>query len=601
MKSNEKPSQIKIIEVLFYLVSVVLVAATYYRIYFGVDFSDEAQALGWLYGPFIGFKPFVNDLFMQQSGALLFRPLFYVYHELMENEGIALFARHIFIVLSIGASFCVYLFSKNLVSRPFAILISSTTFSYIPFGFPELYYNNIAYVCLLSALFLWAAALTEKSEKKLLAVGILLGLGVFSYPTLTFATAAFYIASYLYLKSKNINQKPFLANLTLGIFIVCVAGTLLLLSFGIENLKFSIEFSGNFTGFGLLKIITMVVYKYIQWFPDLWKFGFLAAVGFAFHKTRWFCFPWVFVLFPFITQETKSFESFVKSHSLLVFYTTAVAPLLIYFSLRERFHLELAAVFSVSIIGGFSMAWTSGNGLPNAAIGFYPGAIASIIFFSLLIQKNKNLFRLGGERSRLFVFLICLSFGGSIVYSNYTYMYRDDVVTELDTRIKTGPFAGLITTEGRVNFITQIQQDIDDFSKGRESVLFYDHFPAGYLFSELKPMTKSLFMHPGKLRKIYMDFYSHEENLPDIVFEFYAVRESRKRIFIFNLPSEARKRHNFFEFANKELRKGVIFVPLGNQKDAFRHFFFKRSDYEIVRERNLYRILARNKTSGLQL
>jgi len=122
-----------------------------------------------------------------------------------------------------GARFCVYLFSKKFMPRHFAVLASSTTLTYIPFSFPVLYYNNMAYVCFLSSLFIWAAALTEKSENQFLVAGALLGLGVFSYPTLTATAAALYMPL-ICIKERKYKSKRFMGILTLGILIPCIAG-----------------------------------------------------------------------------------------------------------------------------------------------------------------------------------------------------------------------------------------------------------------------------------------------------------------------------------------------------------------------------------------
>ena len=561
---------------LVYAVSLVLFVATYYRIHYGIDFSDEGQALGWLYGPMIGYTPFVNDLFFQQTGSLLFTPLFYIWHKLMGSEGVVLFGRHVFILLSLGASFCVYTFSKRFLSTPLAVLVAAATYSYVPFSFASLYYNNIAYLCFLSALFFGARALMEGSKNKFFLTGILFGLGVFSYPTLIIPAAAFYIGTYWYLKGKDMPSTPLLANLTLGGFIPCFLGGLLLLSFGIENLKASLEFSKTFNTFGGLEKVHHIGRQYAQWFPDFWKFAALVALGWAGQHFRWFSFAWILVLFPLVIVSGSSnalgYEFFTRSQYLAIFYLSTVAPLLLYLSFKKRFHSELALIVSASLAGGLAMGWGSGNGLPNAGVGFYPGVIATIIFFTLEIRNNKTPFKFGTKRSALFVFLFCTSLGGSVLYSNYTYMYRDAVVADLDIRIKSGPFAGLITTAHRARFIWQVQKDVNEFSKGRESIFFYDHFPSGYLFSGLKPMCKSLFMHHDRLQlrqKLYIPFYQNEANLPDVVFEFFGFEFRKGYYWIFNPPDEN---------------------PRG---DPFKNFFAKRADYQVVKKRQFYRVLVR--------
>ena len=67
--------------------------------------------------------------------------------------------------------------------------------------------------------------------------------------------------------------------------------------------------------------------------------------------------------------------------------------------------------------------------------------------------------------------------------------YLDDYPRQLHTRVESGPFRGLYTTAEKDRYFSRLSKDIDAVKGSARSILFLPHLPAGYLLTELRPAT----------------------------------------------------------------------------------------------------------------
>ena len=80
-----------------------LVAASYARMYFGVDFTDEAFYVALPYRFANGARPLVDEaLLVQQSSAVLLYPFVKSYTGVAGTKGIVVFARHLHFLFVCG-------------------------------------------------------------------------------------------------------------------------------------------------------------------------------------------------------------------------------------------------------------------------------------------------------------------------------------------------------------------------------------------------------------------------------------------------------------------------------------------------------------------
>ena len=106
--------------------------------------------------------------------------------------------------------------------------------------------------------------------------------------------------------------------------------------------------------------------------------------------------------------------------------------------------------------------------------------------------------------------------------NDFRYVYLDDPIPRLTTRLSDGPFEGLRTTPAKADFITKLGADIRSLAARHSSILFFDDFPAGYLFSDLKAATPAVWMlgnwtqFSSYDRSIFSRYYARRDRLPDV-------------------------------------------------------------------------------------
>jgi hypothetical protein len=152
---------------------------------------------------------------------------------------------------------------------------------------------------------------------------------------------------------------------------------------------------------------------------------------------------------------------------------------------------ELAwGVWLPSLCAGAITSWTSDNGLVNAGHGLVPIALAGAALAVERVQSAVG----GAARARLELVYPLLMVAVFLGYQRRTF--GDDPVATLDTRVEYGPFAGLYTSSSKETYLRQMTSDIASVAGDREYVLFVDHFPAGYLMTDLRPGASCIWTHP---------------------------------------------------------------------------------------------------------
>ena len=186
-----------------------------------------------------------------------------------------------------------------------------------------------------------------------------------------------------------------------------------------------------------------------------------------------------------------------------------------------------------------AIVWASANGLRNAALGSAARCAARI--GSLLgaipgaaseaTGARRVGARLAASGSRFYsIFMAAMtSFPGLGALPE-----RLSGCTDLEqvATVREGAYAGIATTARRSDFIATLNADLEEVGSGARTILFYDYFPAGYLFSTLRPRTPAVWMFPSDLwspgneaiRHEYARYYSEGRPLPDLVVRMNQIR-----------------------------------------------------------------------------
>src|SRR5580700_10165291 len=83
--------------------ALAVVAVSYWRLSYGVDFTDEAWYVAVPYRFVLGGRPYVDELSVPQTtAAVLLYPFLWAYHALAGRTGIVLFVRHLHFLVALG-------------------------------------------------------------------------------------------------------------------------------------------------------------------------------------------------------------------------------------------------------------------------------------------------------------------------------------------------------------------------------------------------------------------------------------------------------------------------------------------------------------------
>ena len=508
---------------------LVLIAA-YIRIFFGLNFTDEAYYVA-LSSTFAeGRRPFIDELFFQQTGALVTVPLVKAYLGAFGHDGLVLFMRHGFYALSCSVSFLtVAILSRTLPLAP-SLLTGAFLMTFVPANISNLSYNTQAYLGLLSGSLLVGRACASKRGLLIYSAGLaLLALASFSFVPVTagalVAVAASLVAHH---RQKSPWGRPLsVITLLAGLGAIGALAILVVDPQRREALYTDIIFHfsiGVYAG-GIAKL-DKVARSVVPLLP------FLAAASAGLVTLLS-----VRRLKPVVrfTAATALFSLayLLARHSINGSPTSVpwahfwgLAPLLALATPRrfsDDFNALVHSVWLPALVAGMVLSWAASGYFAAAVIGLLPGVIVGLMMPFGLRERAEpgNTFRVVALFSLLLL---------SQIVDLYRYTFRDSPISELGSRIEAGSFAGIRTSNARREFIEAIERDLREYELSHSTVLFLDYFPAGYLMTRLRPETPALWtLGPNNVAggslayRSYYARYFDTHPLPDVVVQMKAV------------------------------------------------------------------------------
>ena len=176
--------------------AVTVVGLTYWRIWYGVDLTDESfyVVLPWRFAG--GARPFVDETTVVQQAGLLVTPFVWIWRELVGVDGVVLYVRHLQLLFSLLVGTAVFLGLRDVLrNAPATLLAAVAAVAFVPFDIHSLSYNTLGSGLFTAGCMLGFRSLEPRaSHWWLVAAGICHGLAVFAYPTLGIAVAAAFAA-----------------------------------------------------------------------------------------------------------------------------------------------------------------------------------------------------------------------------------------------------------------------------------------------------------------------------------------------------------------------------------------------------------------------
>ncbi|HEU5372050.1 MAG TPA: hypothetical protein VFU51_06650 [Gaiellaceae bacterium] len=496
-------------------VLAALVAASYARLYFGVDFTDEAFYVALPYRFANGARPLVDEaLLVQQTSALILYPFVKAYTALAGTDGLVLFARHLhfIFVCAVWAGVSMSL-RTTLGGRNAAAAVGATAVTFVPFGIPALSYNTFAEGFFAVGCFLAFAGVGPERRRLLWPAGVCTGLAVFAYPPVAVGAVTLVAAVWVTLRHSRAGGIAALAAPILALGALAFA---FFLSDGpgraVDLVHQSRLYGNQGGGVGKLGTVTSDV---LAAFPHkLVACALLVVAAVLRRRTR---LAWV----PLALLPLTALPSDLRTSASANAFVTNLGLLSLGLVVLEHRRRSAVGIFGLvwvpAAVAGYMTAVSSSNGAVNFALGFFPAAIVALVLLTGAIRSS------GADLSSVPV----LGTLAITVLLQYASVYRDSGITSLDTRVSSGPYAGLYTTAAKDRFVRRLDADLRQASGPRCSILFYDTFPAGYLFAHGRPETNNTWFldvdgDQASYDRLLVE-YLRDRGLPDVVVRFARV------------------------------------------------------------------------------
>ncbi len=503
------------------------IIATYIRLYFGVDFTDEAYYVARAYQYALGAKPWVDDISLLPF-AILTVPFVKLYYWLVGNtDGIILFTRHLYFAFNCLVAGLVFLYTKFFLKWSTALLVASICIVFIPFNIPNLSYNTMGSGFFTAGCF-WGAWVisTRRNTAYLFFSGLCHGLAIFSYPTLIIPSFI-YIGLLLWVSSVRKIQALlayFLGGLPIAFLLLN-----LILEAGISNVLISREYAHSL-GYSassekIYSVLTSLWNSYTYKIPI-----FLVLFALYIGNKRIIkdgIFSKCIILLPLVPipniYSGYDLDCGCRFSIGYLFYYSTLAPYLLLFVHQDK---DLQKLFYLlwfpSFIGGIVIAYTSGNGYVSAGLGMLSASISTTIllikaFLKLAGKNNLKTSVFSGEMFAPLLVVLVLVFSQYYLVSVSHIIYRDADISNLNRKIERGPFGGLYTSQEKKDYIVDISNDLNAVYRPGDRVLFYyNNFPAGYLLTSMRSATKvSFLVEPNrykteKVRQVIASYIRHK-------------------------------------------------------------------------------------------
>jgi hypothetical protein len=359
----------------------------------------------------------------------------------------------------------------------------------------------------------------NKNPKQMIFAGLSHGLAAAAYPVLFIMI---YIYGMLIILAGNKEKKNVLYYL-LGSTAIFIAILPVLINAGFSNIKLAFDYvaSLGLQGGGSEKALVVVNDFFMNYLNKYWLVIVLAGI-FAGIKSKLKVFFYLLLFFPLIYLFTSVSLDDKQAVMKYVSYYGLIAPYFYIFIKDKKLAGQLLSfVWVPSFVAGIFISWTSGNGYLNGAFGFLPACIVTTIFIALLYLENVSANKPDSLSYRMHIIPSVLILALFLSFQ-YSVVYRDDEISELTATVSVGPYKGLHTSYEKNKYVETLYNDLHGLDKNNKSILFSYNFPAGYLFTSMKPVTSNLWLFPknqfpGIDQDLIIKYYRRNNISPDVV------------------------------------------------------------------------------------
>ncbi len=462
----------------------------YERLRYGVNFTDEAYYAVLAQRFALGDQPYIDEVNLRQSAALLTAPFYALYLSIRgSTDGVVYFLRHLFFLLQCLvalAAFRLVRLAKPDGSKSAAFLAAALPLTYIPFSIPACGYNNLgAFFFALGSLIGLQRVLSDVSPRVMTFSGCAHGLGIIAYPPMILPVLVFHGAVAWQrgdgdARARVTSLKASFA----GLFMVGIPFLLHAGSGLVTGIPRAFAYERMFTRpRDLHKVLDVAIGGWRQSWPVLIVIAASTLAGWRSTPGRkhaliavmivstlwWFWFP------------RAGHFLFTMPHDLssnVIIGLAFLSGALLLFQPAESRRTLFACALLPSLLAGALIAMASDAGWTNSALGLFSAAT----ILPLLVAC------VGGTvRDRFPAFLALALIPLALTKMNYWATFSFDGSTFRQTRqVAVGPYLGLYTTPSKAAHTEELTSVMRTLARPGERILVaYD--PGPYLCQAVRP------------------------------------------------------------------------------------------------------------------
>jgi hypothetical protein len=463
------------------LAAAAAVGVAYWRLYYGVDFTDESFYVVVPYRLVLGARPFVDEVSVtQQTAAILLYPFVRAYYAVRGLTGIVLFVRQLYFVFSLGVAAAAWAAVRPLVGSRRAPLVAVAVLLFVPFDIHSLSYDTLGggfFTAGTLLVFLGVAEPDRRLTPALAAASH--ALAAFAYPPLLIAIAVVHAVA-IGAASGPSRRRGAVFGIAAILVPVAALGALVT-SAGIDTVSADYRHSATYLGQagGPGKLVSIAAHEWHRvWLPAPLVVTVLMLVVVCGLAQAGRALAVVLGLAPLLVLPPRP-GFYAASLEFAAHLGWLAPPLLLLVRRRPRARPLFVIVWIPSLVAGLTTAYSSANGATNLGVGFFPAAVVALVYLVWAVELL----------ARPLAWLP-LATAAAMLAAFGLPVYRDGAIGTLVARVANGPYAGLLTTPRKRAFLQRLTNDLARVPASC-GILFLDDFPAGYLLTRARPDTNS--------------------------------------------------------------------------------------------------------------
>lgn len=486
---NSREKNIVLLVVISVFIGIIVI---FWRSFYGTEVTDEAFYLSMASQILEGRVPIINMWFMGSGSAVTYAWLIGIYRIFQPQlDGVFLFSRLMFHAIRIGiliyGFFVLKKVEKETLSSMTAIGILIPFYTLIG----NFSYNSVPIYLMLLVSFLIMEEIEAGSKYGVRSVlaGMFMAMAVYSHPCQLFNTV---LIGMILLFLKRI--KNFLEYMFSGLF---VGGSVIVWSINksggldrfINGIKLMLGYSSTFNRpTGLIHVRYALLYMK----PEITELVFFIIIAFIFARVylhygkekknyTYLLFITISILIWFVFGLIQNFgnddfEFYTKMGEIAMLASIAifaVAP-------KDKTNWLIFLCLALpSILFCIANGLLTGDGIIIRLYTLIPCLTAFILIESRLIRSFWK------TAKKTYIQLILFCFISVLLFRfDYRYVYRDNTIPNLTTKIDGGIYRGLYTTELNAKSLVTLQTIIRDNTRNEEKIIVMDCTPAAYLMTD---------------------------------------------------------------------------------------------------------------------